>query len=393
MGSLHRLIRGFLFGLAWLVLGSGLAVAKVETINIGVLLPMTGKGAFYGVPAEMGVRLAVNEINARGHMPARVQYFVRDTLRDPHVAARKAKELIDQEKVGVLIGGFSSEVALAISEVARKSRVLFISSYASSIQLTRKKWHPHVFSTAANAAVEGEQLARIAGQIGSRLVCFVGFDETYSAELLSAFRQELRRRNQNAVVSIEKSLLIPQRFTKYDIAIEGLLKSNCDTVIGALWGAGFVSFVRQAKAHGLYEDSGRRFIWGANVGAPEIARSLARDYPVGHWVGSYDAWYYHGNSVLQKYHQQLAELTGKTKNPMAPITTYIAVQVYAQAVEIADSVRVNSVLKAMESLRFQTPYGVRFFNRRHEMNVNWLWGQIDFAHKDPVARIKYPVYR
>jgi hypothetical protein len=47
------------------VLGAGTAVAQQPPIKIGVLYPLTGGGAVYGVPAMVGHQLAIEELNAK----------------------------------------------------------------------------------------------------------------------------------------------------------------------------------------------------------------------------------------------------------------------------------------------------------------------------------------
>jgi branched-chain amino acid transport system substrate-binding protein len=56
---------------AAIVLGAGLfgglfAAAQAETLKIGVIAPLTGGGAPWGKASEAGVRIAANEVNARG---------------------------------------------------------------------------------------------------------------------------------------------------------------------------------------------------------------------------------------------------------------------------------------------------------------------------------------
>ena len=52
------------------VLSAGTAFAQQGPIKIGVLYPLTGGGAVYGVPAMVGHQLAVEELNAKGGIDA-----------------------------------------------------------------------------------------------------------------------------------------------------------------------------------------------------------------------------------------------------------------------------------------------------------------------------------
>ncbi len=71
------------------------ASAQAE-IRLGVLYPIAGTGAVYGVPAMFGHDLAVDEINAAGGVPGQpLATFKRDTKLKP--AAATAKELITKD--------------------------------------------------------------------------------------------------------------------------------------------------------------------------------------------------------------------------------------------------------------------------------------------------------
>src|SRR3954468_14642535 len=66
------------------VLGAGTAVAQQPPIKIGVLYPLTGGGAVYGVPAMAGHQLAVEELNAKGGILGRkIESIERDDKLNP----------------------------------------------------------------------------------------------------------------------------------------------------------------------------------------------------------------------------------------------------------------------------------------------------------------------
>ena len=123
------------------------SVAIAQDIKIGVLYPTSGGGAIYGGPAMEGHNMAVEEINAAGGINGRKLVTVaRDSKLNPSAAASAAKELVTKDKVDVLIGGLSSAVGLAISEVAKQEGVVYIATIPKTIQMTTSKLHSHVLS-------------------------------------------------------------------------------------------------------------------------------------------------------------------------------------------------------------------------------------------------------
>src|SRR4029079_10593835 len=89
------------------VLSAGTAFAQ-EPIRIGVLYPLTGAGAVYGVPAMAGHQLAVEELNARGGIMGRkIESIERDDKLNPATASSAMKELITKDKVNIVLGGLA----------------------------------------------------------------------------------------------------------------------------------------------------------------------------------------------------------------------------------------------------------------------------------------------
>ena len=74
------------------VLSAGTAFAQQGPIKIGVLYPLTGGGAVYGVPAMAGHQLAIEELNAKGGIMGRkVESIERDDKLNPAAASSTMK--------------------------------------------------------------------------------------------------------------------------------------------------------------------------------------------------------------------------------------------------------------------------------------------------------------
>jgi ABC-type branched-chain amino acid transport systems, periplasmic component len=105
------------------VLAAGAAVAQQPPIKIGVLYPLTGGGAVYGVPALAGHQLAIEELNAKGGILGRkIESIERDDKMNPSAASSTMKELITKDKVDIVLGGLASSVGLAMSECRSRRR-------------------------------------------------------------------------------------------------------------------------------------------------------------------------------------------------------------------------------------------------------------------------------
>jgi branched-chain amino acid transport system substrate-binding protein len=114
-----------------LALGLGMPAisrAQGEAIRIGHLTPLTGFLGPLGEYAQLGVKLAAEEINAAGGVLGRKIDLVLEDSVNPQTASAKAERLIERDKVAMIIGEISSASGLAIGQVANRMKTVFINT-------------------------------------------------------------------------------------------------------------------------------------------------------------------------------------------------------------------------------------------------------------------------
>src|SRR5688500_14831716 len=119
--------------------------AQSDVIRIGHLTPVTGFLGPLGEFAQMGVKLAAEEINAAGGVLGRkIELVIEDSV-NPQTASAKAERLIERDKVAMIIGEISSASALAIGQVANRTKTVFINTGANSDALRGASCNPFMF--------------------------------------------------------------------------------------------------------------------------------------------------------------------------------------------------------------------------------------------------------
>src|SRR5215813_11582832 len=88
--------------------------AQSDKIRIGHLTPLTGFLGALGTYAQLGIRMAQEEINASGGVMGRQLDILSEDSVNPATAATKAQRMIDQDGVAFLMGEINSASALAI---------------------------------------------------------------------------------------------------------------------------------------------------------------------------------------------------------------------------------------------------------------------------------------
>ena len=360
-------------------------------IKIGSLYPTSGSGAVFGVPAQVGHDMAVEELNAAGGLLGRqVVTVARDTKLKPATAAAAAKELVTKEGVDVLVGSLSSAVGLALAEVARTEKIIFVASIAKTIQLSTTRKHDYVFRTAANTDSEGRGIARVVGMVGARKVCHLQFDYAYGHDLGAGFKKALPVEAPAAEIVLD--LKIKLGTTDYNAYIAQVIGSDCDCVASGLWGAAFFNIAQQGRPFGLFERV--KYVSGGEIGSQEVAGEMKGNYPDNVWGNAYELWYHSNSPLHEPFRKKLARRFDTPYTPSWPTLGYIGVQFVAAAIEKAGSTDPDALSAAFKGLSVDTPVGRRTIDpETHQANTGQFWGpmkisdQYDFRVMNPVTYI------
>ena len=151
------------------------AGAQGGAVNIGVILPLSGANAQFGINSRNGIELVAEEINAAGGIKAlggaKINLVVADSTSTPTTAATVAQRLITQNEVTAILGAFASSLTIAISEVTERRDIpLLTMSFAD--QITGRGFK-NIFQVVAKASAIGkaqfDYTLAIAGAAGQKL--------------------------------------------------------------------------------------------------------------------------------------------------------------------------------------------------------------------------------
>ena len=106
----------------------GLALTFGDEIMVGVMVPLTKKGASYGVQSRAATEVAVEEINAAGGIGGRkLTMITKDSEGDNALAIQLARQLIDKDQVIAIHGPQWSAEAEAVFPICERSKILCFS--------------------------------------------------------------------------------------------------------------------------------------------------------------------------------------------------------------------------------------------------------------------------
>ncbi|KAB2916660.1 MAG: ABC transporter substrate-binding protein [Hyphomicrobiaceae bacterium] len=326
------------------------------TVEIGCMFPMTGRGALYGRDSVAAIDMAVEEINAAGGAAGRrLRVHHADSQSKPAFAVSIARRFIDETKVHFLCGVVSSSVGLAVSEVARERRTIFIGTDHASSRLTIENAHPYYFRVSNNAyqsmAAGALWLAELRRTRGWRTIAFIGPDYEYGRGMWADLRSKLDelKVEYHVVGDLWPKLYEPD-FAAY---ITELKRLKPDVIINGHWGGDFVAFVRQAKALDLFGGSVfANFDAGGNY---EVLAALGDEMPLGLVLSARHHVNWPDTERNRRFVEGFRARTGR-------YPSYAAEGAYAGIIAIAKAVRAvgnpddkEGLIRALEGMELELP--------------------------------------
>lgn len=131
---------------------------KKETVNIGVIVPLTGAQAAYGQGIKEGLDLSADGINNTARFSIHINLIYEDTQSDIKNAPTAAHKLTSKNNVVALITALSP-ISLAVAPIAEETKTVLLTMASLSAKLTTAG--PYVFKNDDIGGPIGTKLADI----------------------------------------------------------------------------------------------------------------------------------------------------------------------------------------------------------------------------------------
>jgi branched-chain amino acid transport system substrate-binding protein len=354
-----------------LCFGSMVGSVNAADIVIGTAGPVTGQYAIFGEQMVRGAKMAVADINAAGGVLGKQLVLeIGDDACEAKQAVAVANQMVNKGAV-FMAGHFCSSTSIPASETYYEEGILQISP-ASTNPLLTEQGRDNVFRTCGRddqqGLVAGEFLAkRFAGQT----IAILHDKTAYGKGLADETKKVLNR------AGVQEAMYEAYTAGEKDYtALVSKLKAGKVDVIylgGYHTEAGLI--IRQARQQGL----DARLVSGDALVTEEF------------WSITGDA----GEGTLFSFSPDPA------KNPVAAkvvegflaqgykpegytLYTYAAVQVFAQAAEIAGGTDIDGLIKVMRSETFKTVLGDIVFDDKGDVSApgyvfyEWKDGTYDY---------------
>jgi len=169
--------------------------AAQDKIRIGLIYTLSGPPSVLGQQSKNGFELALKELG--GKMGGKeVELFVADDTLKPEVAIQKVQELLERDKVDIVVGPIFSNMLAAIHKPVIDSGKILISTNAAASSFAGASCNPRFFVTSYQNDQIYATLGKVANDKGyNRIYAMVpnyqagkdalaGFKSTYKGTLI-----------------------------------------------------------------------------------------------------------------------------------------------------------------------------------------------------------------
>jgi branched-chain amino acid transport system substrate-binding protein len=301
-------------------------------------------------PYKKGMDLAVDEINAAGGVLGRPLAVVsRDDNGTPGDAVRAAEELVAREKVAMLMGTFSSAVGLAVADLAKQRRIVFLAAEPLTDKIVWENGNRYTFRLRASTYMQTAMLAPEAAKLGKKRWAIVYPNYEYGQAATAAFKKQMMSL-QGGIEFVEQA--VPLGKIDAGPVVQALADAKPDAIFSSLFGPDLARFVREGQTRGLFRD---RPVFNLLGGEPEYLDPLKDEAPTGWWVTGYP-WY----SIETPAHRRFSDAYQKRFGDyprLGSVVGYSAVKAAAAAIARAGSTDSEKLVTALSGLGFETPFG------------------------------------
>jgi branched-chain amino acid transport system substrate-binding protein len=325
------------------------AVAQ-EPIKLGELNSYKTFASFLE-PYRKGWQLALEEVNAAGGVLGRkLEIVSRDDNGNPGDAVRVAEELLAREKVHLLMGTFASNVGLAVADLAKQRKVLFLAAEPLTDKIVWENGNRYTFRLRPSTWMQTAMLIPDAAKLKKKRWAIVYPNYEYGQSATRAFK-ELLKKAQPEVEFVAEQATPLGKIDAGPVA-QALADAKPDAIFSSLFAGDLARFVREGSTRGLFKG---REVLNLLGGEPEYLDPLKDEAPEGWYVTGYP-WY--GIETPEHRKFLAAYQTRWNDYPRAgSVVGYATVMSAAAAIAKAGSLDSEKLVEAMKDLRVGTPFG------------------------------------
>lgn len=342
-----------------------------SSIKVGVITDQTGALSFAGIANANVAKMVVDDINAKGGLLGRpIDLYVEDSATTDSVAEAKAKKLVEQDQVDVILGGIYSSTRQAIkgpAVVAGKKLYIYPEQYEG------EECHPLLFCTGPVPAQQVESMIPwLMQRTGAKKFWCPSADYIWPRTMNRKLREVAAARG-GSIVGEE---YFPLEHTDYKATVDKIMSSGAEVVFNTTVPPGVGPFLEQLYDSGFTER-------GGHLVCTYFEENFLDFFPAAQVEGLYSCLDYYQN-VSDPFSKELLGQYDKLYPGSAKFTAgsaatgmYRGLKLWEAAVKEAGSLKQEDVIRALDHAKIaQGPGGpAEMVPGQHHVRMNMYIAQ------------------
>ncbi|TAM85822.1 ABC transporter substrate-binding protein, partial [bacterium] len=221
-----------------------------DAIKVGEIEELSGPFSALAQNHVRGSALAVEAWNRRGGVMGRkVEVIVEDNQNNPGVSVEKARKLVQLGHVSALFGTVNSAATLATGAAANALGVAYVDTGGHTDDAVGKDCRWNTFMTCHNTWMMTHATGYSIAKLFGKRWYMVTDDYAFGHAIVKGYTDI----NDKVGGTIINNDLTPIGTSDYSAYITKIMAAKPDCLIVTLGGLGFVDFMKQAQAFGVFE--------------------------------------------------------------------------------------------------------------------------------------------
>jgi branched-chain amino acid transport system substrate-binding protein len=352
-----------------------------DPVKIAILAPLSGAVPTFGISTRDGALLAIKEWNEKGGVLGRqIEAVVEDSQCSADPAVNAANKVINEDKVGFIVGEVCSSASIPISEIANPAKVLQMSPTSTNTLVTVDEdgnTKQFIFRACFIDPFQGLVMAKFASGRGIK-TAFVMYDQgnDYTRGLAEAF--------ESSFTELGGQVIGKETYTATDTDFSAILTKVKDSGAEMLYLPDYYPIVNLVGAQAKTMGVNIQMMGGDGWDSADLDLTAAEG-------GFYSNHYFAGDTRqivvdwLAKYGEEYKDEAGAPLVPDALATlAYDATNLLIAAIEKAGTDDPEAVATALEGLSWDGVSGKITYDAQHNpiksaAVISVKDGQLEFA--------------
>ena len=314
-----------------------------EPIKVGIIDPLSSPYKTSSIHDVHGATVALEMYNKRGGVLGRqVSIIEADDASSVETAIKAATKLIKEDRVDFLMGTFNGDVALAVSDVAKKENKLFMATCPHILDLTGPRCSSHTFVFMPNARMMAQAVTPHIVKAFGKQWYMVTADTVDGKSALQAMTEALKTEGGE----VAGAATTPFGTTDFTAAFTEAKGAKPSAVILNLYGWDLVNAL---KAYTKLELAKEKIGVGGMIGGEQIGRPLGYANNAGVWGLIWDPKI--NTESSKRFIQGVIDKYNHTPTSRCYLG-YAAMMQILEAVRRAGTTDTAAVIKALEGHDF-----------------------------------------